>query len=60
MVAVHSNRSKDMADFRFSRWRPSAILDFQKFEFLTARTLLRAKMRHVPNFAKIGQTVPEI
>jgi len=22
-----SNRSRDMADFRFSRWRPSAILD---------------------------------
>ena len=25
-----SKRSGDMADFRFSRWRPSAILDFQK------------------------------
>ena len=22
------NRSRDMADFRFSRWRPFAILDF--------------------------------
>ena len=41
-----SNRSGDMADFRFSRWQPSSILDFQKLEFLTARTLLRAKMRH--------------
>jgi len=23
-----SNRSGDMADFRFSRWRPSAIMTF--------------------------------
>ena len=30
-----SNRSEDMADFRFSRWQPSAILGFQKLEFLT-------------------------
>ena len=39
-----------MADFRFSRWRPSAILDFQKFGFLTTRTLLGAKMRHHAKF----------
>jgi len=45
-----SNRSRDMADFRFSRWRPSAILDLQKLEFLTAHTLLRAKMRHCAEF----------
>jgi len=25
--ADHSNRCEDMAIFRFSRWRPSAILD---------------------------------
>jgi len=47
-----SNRSGDMAYFRFSRWRPSAILDFQKLEFLTARTLLRAKMRHLVKFCE--------
>ena len=39
-----------MADFPFSRWRPSAILDFQKLEILTARTLLRAKVRHRTKF----------
>ena len=31
-----SNRSEDIADFRFSRWRPSATLDFQKLEILTS------------------------
>jgi len=34
----------------FSRWLPSAILDFQKLEVLTARTLWRAKMRHRAEF----------
>ena len=41
-----------MADFHFSKWRPSAILDFQKLEILTARTLLRAKVRHHAKFRK--------
>ena len=35
-----------MADFHFSKWRFSAIFDFKKLEILTARTLLRAKVRH--------------
>ena len=39
-----------MADFPFSRWRPSAIMDFQKLEILTARTHLRAKVRHHAKF----------
>ena len=39
-----------MAVFDFSRWRPSAILDFQKLEILTARTLWRAKVRHHAEF----------
>ena len=39
-----------MADFHFSKWRPSAILDFQKLEILTARTLLMAKVRHHAKF----------
>ena len=34
----------------FSRWRPCAIMDFQKLEMLTAHTLLRAKMHHRANF----------
>ena len=36
--------------FDFSRWRPCAILDFQKLKILTARTLLRAKIRHRAKF----------
>ena len=44
-----------MADFHFSKWRPSAILDFQKLEILTARTLLMAKVRHHANFAKFRE-----
>ena len=39
-----------MAVFDFSRWRPSAILDFQKLEIITARTLWRAKMHHLSKF----------
>ena len=40
-----------MANFPFfSKWRPSAILDFQKLEILTARALLRAKIRHRAKF----------
>ena len=39
-----------MADFHFSKWRPSAILDFQRLEILTARTFLRAKVRHHAKF----------
>ena len=41
-----------MADFHFSNWRPFAILDFQKLEILTARALLRAKVRHHAKFRK--------
>ena len=44
--ADRSNRCGDMAVYDFSRWRPSAIFDFQKLEILTARTLRGAKMRH--------------
>ena len=43
--------------FRFSRWRPSAILDFQKLEILTARNLRGTKCVIMPNFVQIGQTV---
>ena len=40
----------DMAVFDFSRWRPSAILDFQKLEILTAHTLRRAKVHQLAKF----------
>ena len=48
--ANRSRRCGNMAVFRFSRWRPSAILDFQKLQILTARALWRAKMRHRVKF----------
>ena len=41
---------RDMAIFDFSRWRPSAILDFKKFKILTAHTLRRAKVHHCAKF----------
>ena len=48
-----SNRCRDMAVCNFSRWRPSAILDFKKLEILTAHTLLRVKMRHCTEFCAV-------
>ena len=45
-----SRHCGDMAVFDFSRWRPSAILDFKKLEILTARTPLTDKMRHRTKF----------
>jgi len=41
-----SNRSGYMADFRFLRWRPCAVLNFQKLESLTSGPPRRANMRH--------------
>jgi len=55
-----SYRSGDMADFRFSRWRPSAILDFQKLEIKLPVWFGGPICVIVPNFAKISRTVPEI
>ena len=49
-----SNRCGDMAVYNFSRWRPSAILDFQKFVNLTACTLRGAKTRHHAKFCADG------
>ena len=48
--ANRSRRCGNMAVFNFSRWRSSAIFDFQKLEILTAHTLRRAKMRHRAKF----------
>ena len=50
--ANRSRRRRDMAVFDFSRWLPSAILDFQKLEMLTAYTPLRAKMCHLAKSVK--------
>ena len=53
--ADRSRRCGDMAVFDFLSWRPSANLDFQNLEILTARTFQRARMRHRANFIQIGQ-----
>ena len=58
--ADRSNRCGDMAVFNFSRWRTSAILDFQKWEILTGCTLRGPKCVILPNFVQIGQGVAEI
>jgi len=36
--------------FDFSRWRPSIILDFEKFEILPARPIQRPNLRHDAKF----------
>ena len=36
--------------FDFSKWRPSAILDFQKLEILTSGLVPRPNMRHRAKF----------
>jgi len=60
-VGDQSNRYRDIAVFRFSRWRPSVVLDFRKYGILTAEIGRRGlKCVIVPNFATIGQTVTEI
>ena len=40
-----SNRSGDMADFRFFKMAAAAILDFGNFKFLTVGTLKRVELR---------------
>jgi len=37
----------------------AAILDFKKFQFLTAGTLERPNLRVMPSFMKIGRSVAE-
>ena len=39
-----------MADFHFSKWRPSAILDFQKLEISTSGPIRMHNMRHRSKF----------
>jgi len=45
-----SNRSGNIADFQFSRWPLSAILDFQKLKILTSGPLRKPNMRHHTKF----------
>jgi len=40
-----SNRSGDMAGFRFFKMAAAAILDFGNFKFLTVGTLKRLELR---------------
>jgi len=40
-----SNRSGDMAIFYYSRWRPSAILEFLKFKIFIAGIVWMPNMR---------------
>ena len=40
-----SNRSVDIADFRFFKMAAAAILDFGNFKFLTVGTLKRVELR---------------
>jgi len=51
-----SNRCGDNAIFVIFKMAAAAILDFQKFEILTADPICVI----VPNFIKIGQAVAEI
>jgi len=44
------SRCWHMAIYRFSKWLPSAILDFWKFKILTAGTVQRANRRHCAEF----------
>jgi len=55
-----SNRSRDMADFRFSRWRPSANLDFQKLQILTPVQFGTPMCIILPIVAEFSRTVTEI
>ena len=49
-----------LADFRFSRWRPSAILDFKNWKFYLPGRFGVPIWVIIPNFVPIGQTILEI
>jgi len=44
------NSFGEIGIFRFSRWRPSAILGFQNIKFLVASQFGRANVRHCTKF----------
>jgi len=55
----HQNRTifhGDMAILRFSKWRPSAILDFKKCSFCHVALLDMPFCFLIRNFAEIGQS----
>ena len=47
-----SNRSGDMADFRFFKMAAAAILDFGNIKFLTVGTLKRVELRLREKFCR--------
>ena len=47
-----SNRSGDMADFRFFKMAAAAMLDFGNFKFLTVGTLKRVELRPHAKFGR--------
>jgi len=49
-----------IAIFRFSRWLPSAILDFENLKFLLTVILGSLICITIPNYIKIGQMVADM
>ena len=47
-----SNRSGDIADFRFFKMAAAAILDFGNFKFLTVAALKRVELRMPAQFCR--------
>ena len=47
-----SNRSGDMADFRFSRWQPPPSCFFGNFKFLTVGNLKSVELRLHAKFCR--------
>ena len=57
---IAQNATEIWRFYNFSRWRPSAILDFQKFKFQLRVPIGGLLCVTTPYFAKIGLTVAEI
>ena len=55
-----SNRSGDIADFRFFKTAAAAILDFGNFTFLMVGMLRRVECIRMPNFVEIARNAAEI
>ena len=50
-----SNRSRDIADFRFFKMAAAAILDLGNFAFLTVGTLKMVECVCMPNFVEMAR-----
>ena len=48
--AIRTIRCQDVAIFDFSRWRPFATLDLQRFKILTICKFQRVNVRHGAKF----------